>query len=91
LPSALQHHWPFGVFVSYTSIEVIIMANKPDWLQALLSVLAAFFGVQSERNREHDFSQGRPLHYVLAGLLLALVFVLGVILLVRWVLSLAGV
>jgi len=67
------------------------MAHKPDWLQALLSVLAAFFGVQSERNREQDFAKGRPLYFVLAGLLLALVFVLGVILLVRWVLSIAGV
>jgi hypothetical protein len=66
------------------------MANKPDWLQALLSVLAAFFGVQSERNRELDFTHGRPWRYVLAGLLLALIFVLGVILLVHWVLSLAG-
>ncbi len=67
------------------------MANKPDWLQALLSVLQHFFGVQSERNREHDFGQGRPLHYVLAGLLLATGVCVGCILLVRWVLSLAGV
>lgn len=67
------------------------MAGKPTLLQTLLSVLAAFFGVQSERNRERDFDKGRPLHYVLVGLLLALVFVLTVILLVRWALSLAGV
>lgn len=66
------------------------MANQPGWLQVLLSVLSAFFGVQSERKREQDFVQGRPLHYMLAGLLLALLFVLGVVLLVRWALSLAG-
>lgn len=66
------------------------MANQPGWLQVLLSVLSAFFGVQSERKREQDFVQGRPLHYMLAGLVLAQLFVLGVILLVRWALNLAG-
>lgn len=66
------------------------MSDKPTFWQTLMSVLASFFGVQSERNRERDFHNGRPLHYVLTGLLMAALFVLMVILLVRWALSLAG-
>ncbi len=66
------------------------MSDKPTFWQTLMSVLASFFGVQSERNRERDFQNGRPLHYVLTGLLMAALFVLMVILLVRWALSLAG-
>lgn len=66
------------------------MSDKPGLWQTLLSVLSAFFGVQSERNRARDFSRGRPLHYILVGLLMAGLFVLAVILLTRWALMLAG-
>ncbi|MEM8662061.1 MAG: DUF2970 domain-containing protein [Pseudomonadota bacterium] len=31
------------------------------------SVLAAFFGVQSSKNRERDFRAGRPMHFILMG------------------------
>lgn len=67
------------------------MSDKPTLWQTLLSVLSSFFGVQSERNRERDFRNGRPLHYILTGLLMAVLFVIAVILMVRWALSLAGV
>ncbi len=44
--------------------------------RVLKSVLAAFFGVQSNRNRERDFSHGRPIHFIAVGLLATLLFVL---------------
>lgn len=66
------------------------MSDKPTLWQTLLSVLSSFFGVQSERNRERDFNDGRPVHYVLIGLLMAALFVISIILLVRWALILAG-
>ncbi len=55
--------------------------NDPDnsplsFWQVLLSVLAAAFGVQSGKNRQRDFSRGRPLHFVLIGLLATALFVL---------------
>ena len=34
----------------------------------LASVMAALFGVQSERNRRQDFSQPSPWPYLLAGI-----------------------
>ncbi|KEA62962.1 hypothetical protein ADIMK_2932 [Marinobacterium lacunae] len=59
--------------------------------RALLGVLAGFFGVRSEAAREQDFKEGRALHFVVIGLLMAAGFVIFVIFLVRWALSLSGV
>lgn len=39
-------------------------------LQVIQSVAWAFFGVQSHRNRVRDFNAGKPLHFVIVGLLL---------------------
>ena len=38
-------------------------------LEVVKSVLAAFFGVQSNRARVRDFTYGKPVHYILVGLL----------------------
>lgn len=57
--------------------------------QVLLSVLAAAFGVQSEKNRQRDFSRGRPIHFVLVGVLATLLFIVLLYGLVRLVLGLA--
>lgn len=50
--------------------------NPLSFWQVLLSVLAAAFGVQSGKNRQRDFSRGKPLHFVAIGLLATAVFVL---------------
>lgn len=39
-------------------------------LEVIASVAAAFFGVQSSRQRKRDFKHGNPWHYVLVGLLM---------------------
>ncbi|GAA0556230.1 DUF2970 domain-containing protein [Halomonas salifodinae] len=39
--------------------------------QVIKSVLAAFFGVQKERQRRRDFEGGRPADFILVGLLVA--------------------
>jgi uncharacterized membrane protein YhdT len=59
-------------------------------LQVLGSVLSSFFGVQKNAVRERDFSRGRPRDFVIAGVLLTLVFVLLVWGLVQLVVRLAG-
>lgn len=58
--------------------------------QMLHSVLAAAFGVQSNRNRLRDFSHGKPSHFILLGVLFTLLFVLLLFGVVRLVLNLAG-
>ena len=42
--------------------------------QVLSSTLAAFFGVQSESNRQRDFSDGKLSQFILIGGLVGVVF-----------------
>lgn len=39
------------------------------------SVAAAFFGVQSNKNRERDFSRGKLSHFIVAGIIGVVIFV----------------
>ncbi|MGE3772670.1 MAG: DUF2970 domain-containing protein [Gammaproteobacteria bacterium] len=58
-------------------------------LQVAQSVLAAFFGVQSERNRQRDFEHGSGRAFVVAGLIGTALFVLVVVLVVKLVIGAA--
>jgi hypothetical protein len=58
--------------------------------RVLRSVLSAFLGVQSNRNRERDFTHGKLSHFVVVGLVVTTLFVLLVVGVVRLVLHLAG-
>lgn len=59
------------------------------WGELLQSILAAALGVQSGRNRTRDFSRGRPVQFIVLGLLFSLIFVVVILGLVRLVLYLA--
>ncbi|NRQ41116.1 DUF2970 domain-containing protein [Rheinheimera sp. YQF-2] len=61
--------------------------QKPGILQVIKAVLGAFAGVQSEQQRQQDFSAGSPLPYIIAGVIFTLLFVVILLLVVRWVLS----
>jgi len=50
--------------------------EKIKLVDVVKSVAAAFFGVQSNRNRERDFKHGRPIHYIAIGAAATVVFVL---------------
>ena len=65
--------------------------RRPGFLDTLKSVLAAFFGVQSNERRERDFTHGKPAHFIIIGLILTVVFILVVLAVVRVVMLLAGV
>jgi hypothetical protein len=58
-----------------------------NMLQVVGSVLAAGFGVQSSRNRERDFKEGRFATFVVAGILFTALFVGTVYLVVTTVLE----
>lgn len=53
--------------------------------RALRAVAAAFFGVRARREHVEDAQHLSPLLVIAVGLGLALVFVLGLVLVVRWV------
>lgn len=58
--------------------------------QVAVSVAAAFFGVQKDRNRERDFTHGRPSQFIIIGLVGALLMVLLLVGLVAVVMRIAG-
>lgn len=58
--------------------------------RVLRSVLSAFLGVQSNRNRERDFTHGKLSHFVVVGLVVTTLFVLLVAGAVSLVLHLSG-
>lgn len=51
------------------------------------SVGAAMIGVQSRKNRERDFTQGKPIHFIVGGLIGTVVFLFVVWLLVQYLLA----
>ena len=61
--------------------------GKLNPLQVVGSVLAAGLGVQSSKNRERDFKQGRLGVFIAAGIVFTLLFIGFVIFVVQMVLS----
>lgn len=50
--------------------------NSLTFWQVLSSTLAAAFGVQSSKNRERDFTKGKPSQFIFMGIGFTVVFVL---------------
>ena len=61
--------------------------QAPSLLQVIGSVLAAFFGVQSSKNKERDFKHGNHRVFIAVGVMMTLVFLLSVYTVVRLVLA----
>jgi hypothetical protein len=51
--------------------------------QVICSVFAAGFGVQSKENKVRDFSRGKPLQFIIAGLFFTIAFLIGLITIVN--------
>lgn len=56
----------------------------------LASVFRAWFGVQTEENRQRDFNANKPAAFIVAGIIFAVFMVIGVIIMVNIALSSAG-
>ena len=61
--------------------------GKPTLVDVLKSVLASFFGVQSDENRKRDFQHGSPAQFIIIGLILTVLFIVGIIFLVKLILA----
>lgn len=59
-------------------------------LQVVASILAAGLGVQSSKNRERDFKQGRASVFIAAGIVFTVLFIGVVFTVVQLVLKSAG-
>ena len=64
--------------------------EKLNPLQVVSSVFAAGLGVQSSKNRERDFKQGRLGVFIAAGIVFTLLFIGAVFTVVQLVLKSAG-
>jgi hypothetical protein len=62
------------------------MAEKHNILTVIKSVFSAFIGVQSNKNRENDFQEGKAIHFIIAGVLGVIIFITLLITLVATVL-----
>lgn len=61
--------------------------RRGSFAQTMKAVAWSFFGVRRGQDYEQDVAKLNPLHVIAAGILAAALFVLGLVLLVRWVIS----
>jgi hypothetical protein len=65
-------------------------SNKPSlrrrFFRLLISVLGAAIGVQKREVYEHDFQHGKPVVFIVAGLIFTILLILGLYGLVQWIL-----
>ena len=61
-------------------------SEKPAIWRIILSTLAAAFGVQSNRNREQDFTHGNIYVYIVSGLIFTVLFIVVIAMIVSSVL-----
>lgn len=76
--------WQHGLRLFFTQFHVTklkmhnwskVMSQQHGFKRTISSVLAAFVGVQSNKNREQDFQQGNFHHFVIAGIIGVILFV----------------
>jgi len=61
--------------------------RKGSFLRAVVAVLWSFIGLRSRAEFNKDVAELNPIHLIAVGLVLAMVFVLGLLALVNWVVS----
>ncbi len=63
------------------------VGRKGSFFQTIKAVAWSFFGVRKASDYEKDITELNPVHVIIAGVLAAIVFVLGLVALVNWILS----
>ncbi|HEY1057196.1 MAG TPA: DUF2970 domain-containing protein [Limnobacter sp.] len=64
-------------------------ADKATLLQTLSAVLWSFFGVRKGKSHAEDMQKLNPVHVILVGIGAAAMFVIGLVMLVKWVVATA--
>jgi hypothetical protein len=62
-------------------------ARKGSFARSFAAVAWSFFGVRKNAEYEKDVAQLNPVHVIVAGIVAAALFVLGIWALVKWVVS----
>jgi hypothetical protein len=63
------------------------VARRGSFGRTLKAVAWSFFGVRKSAEYEKDVAQLNPLHVVIAGVVAAAVFVIALVVIVKWVIS----
>jgi hypothetical protein len=63
------------------------VARKGSFMQTMKAVAWSFFGVRKSADYERDLGQLNPVHLIIAGLAGAALFVVALILLVKFIIS----
>ena len=61
--------------------------GQVSFFRAVQAVLWAFFGLRKNSEGQEDMAKLNPFHVVVVGISLALIFVVGLIALVNWVVA----
>ncbi len=61
--------------------------RKGSFVQTLKAVAWSFFGVRKSTDYAQDVAKINPVHVIVAGVLAAVLFVVGLVLLVRWIVT----
>ncbi|HET9206877.1 MAG TPA: DUF2970 domain-containing protein [Burkholderiaceae bacterium] len=69
------------------SDDAPVTARKGSWWRTAKAVAWSFFGIRRRADYARDVDQLNPIHVVIAGIIGAALFVLLLVLLVRWVIS----
>jgi hypothetical protein len=59
--------------------------RRLSFVQTLKAVAWSFFGVRKSSDYEQDVAKLNPVHIIIAGVIAAVLFVLGLVVLIRWV------
>ena len=51
------------------------LINKNKLKRYILSALSAFIGIQSNKNRKIDFASNNPFGFIIAGIILTIIFI----------------
>lgn len=71
---------------SPVSTEANTRSGTGFW-SVVQSVAAAMIGVQSSKNKERDFTHGKPIHFIVGGLVGTLLLLLFIWLVVQYLLA----
>ena len=63
------------------------LRREASFLQTMQAVAWSFFGVRRRKDWEQDVEKLNPVHVILGGIVGAFLFVLVLVLVVRWVVS----
>ena len=63
------------------------VARKGSFLGTMRAVAWSFLGIRKGKGYEEDVSQLNPVHVIIAGVIGAVLFVLTLVLLVKWIIG----